>query len=267
MLVWVPPATFMLGQAANNFRLYSPNARTEHFEFPRREIEVTLTQGYFIGKFEVKVSQYRAYASETKTRLPSLYLNALYVLPVGMEAELETRHGEGVPFDPTGDHPMFSLTWNEAKRYCRWAGLRLPREAEWELAARGTDGRAFPWGNVPPDTTGTNFLNWLNTNDGEYYVAPVGRYPSGASPYGCMDMAGNVQEPVQDWIGAYPTGPLRDPTGPAKPGPVRKRVYRGGHYMILLPPGLHTAARWSRNPKSRGAGCGIRVALSHPKSE
>lgn len=109
-----------------------------------------------------------------------------------------------------GDHPAACIIWDQAKAYCAWAGRRLPSEAEWEAAARGPKGLKYPWGNQTADCALTNMAGCTGSTDA------VGQHPTGASPFGALDMAGNVVEMVADWYDAayYQTSPMTDPTGP-----------------------------------------------------
>jgi formylglycine-generating enzyme required for sulfatase activity len=140
------------------------------------------------------------------------------------------------------DQPVVCVSWYEAEAYTRWLSeesgmaIRLPTEAEWEKAARGTDGRIFPWGNEF-DVSRLNYCDancdreWKDeaNDDGYAFTAPVGRYPSGASPYGAMDMAGNAWEWVNDWYGEeyYSQSPSAAPPGPETG---EARVLRGGSW-------------------------------------
>jgi eukaryotic-like serine/threonine-protein kinase len=135
----------------------------------------------------------------------------------------------------TGDsQPVVGVTWDQAKAFCEWAGKHLPTEAQWEKAARGTDGRKYPWGNTF-DGTKLNFCDkncdsfWAdkNVDDGYAKTAPVGSYPNGSSPYGALDMAGNAWEWVADWCGEKysSSSPDKNPTGPSSG---TNRVLRGG---------------------------------------
>ena len=113
------------------------------------------------------------------------------------------RHRSGPASNPIGldDHPVVQVSWNDARAFCRHHGLRLPSEEEWEFAARGSDGRIFPWGDASPDEGGARRANYgtnkccaADMTDGYHATAPVGAYPAGASPFGLHDMAGNVWE-------------------------------------------------------------------------
>ena len=119
-------------------------------------------------------------------------------------------------------HPVVNINYEQATAYCAWKGKRLPTEAEWEKAARGTDGRLYPWGNEW-DAARANLK-------GEPFerTSPVGSLPAGASPYGVLDMAGNVWEWCSDWFdeGYYAIAPERNPAGPAAATPWR--AVRGG---------------------------------------
>ena len=150
------------------------------------------------------------------------------------------------------DHPVTQVSWYGAQAYCAWAGGRLPTEAEWEKAARGVDGHLYPWGNEPPDCDKAQY------GDCGGATVPVGSRPAGASPYGVLDMAGNVWEWVADWYdpAGYDPAPVENPQGPE--AGIRK-VFRGGSWGY--PPAFTRATDRARNrPTYAGFGLGFRCA-------
>jgi serine/threonine-protein kinase len=201
VLVWVPAATFTMGRDDRE-----PSEAPAH--------QVTLTRGYFLGKDEVTWDQWRRFCA----------------------ARSVTLRTPAWRFTP--ECAVTGVKWDEAVEYCAWAGLRLPTEAEWELAARGADGRTFPWGETPP------------TLDHAHFGAPtgpdrVGVRPLGTSPSGCRDMAGNAIEWCSDIMGAYTAGPAVDPRGPVTGD---ERVTRGGGWGQIDGARLSTTARSSCAP-------------------
>ena len=155
--------------------------------------------------------------------------NRLYRRCVDLGPCRAPEHSPAYDSKTQEDHPVVGVTWAEAETYCQWAGRRLPTEAEWEKAARGTDGRIYPWGHEPPDEQRANF-------DGAFEgTTPVGQFPDGVSPYGALDMAGNAWEWTADAYvaDADATVPTIDPleADPTK----NVRVIRGGSWGTSAP--------------------------------
>jgi formylglycine-generating enzyme len=205
--------------------------------------EVYLSE-YWIDRAEVTVERYRA------------------CIATGSCPELPFTSGGG-RFDRP-DLPAVLVNWTEARRFCEWAGGRLPTEAEWERAARGRTGRQFPWGQVWSGFVANHGrLAWseLDDTDGFLELAPVGSYPDGAAEGGILDLAGNAEEWVADWYApSYPEANAVNPKGPPSGD---DRVVRGGSYSLGRA-GLRSAARGHALPDERRTWRGFRCVYSGP---
>lgn len=152
-----------------------------------------------------------------------------------------------------GDHPVTHVDWYDANAFARWVGARLPTEAEWEKAARGTDGRTWPWGETRADSTRAHFCQPVKHSG----TCAVTDHPSGASPYGVLDMAGNVWEWVSSIYRPYPYE-AQDGRQERKSG--AERVLRGGSFYSDDPRFLRCSTRSSSYPTRRRDHIGFRVA-------
>lgn len=238
--------------------------------------KIAISQPYYLGKYEVTVAQFRAFADATKYVTVSEKESRGWGWKNGKwdwAAELTWRTPG---FEQTPDHPVVFITWQEAQDFCNWATkttgrtVRLPTEAEWEYAARGPQGRKYPWGDKE-DWTLLNHADaamknagieqkWGSSpaNDGFAYTAPVGSYRNAGSWCGAFDMAGNVWEWCQDnWNDKYyGESPAVDPQGPATG---RDHVLRGGCWYFG-PTSCRSARRNGLFP-GRGADNGFRVVV------
>jgi len=184
--------------------------------------------------------------------------NAMYAKCVAEQECLEPLAASGLnPYYGKAAHendPVIYASWQYARMYCTWAGRRLPTEAEWEKAARGTDGRSYPWGERQPAMDLLNF----DANIGQPVAAD--RYPLGASPYGVLNMAGNVREWVADWFSPvyYHDLPYDNPQGPAKG---KLKSLRGGAFDDHARES-RTFERLGHEPTSAGRNRGFRCAQS-----
>jgi formylglycine-generating enzyme required for sulfatase activity len=192
---------------------------------------------YWIDKVEVTNSMYEKCVAEGSCTLPATRLNPYY--------------GNWI----YRDHPVVYVSWFQANEYCLWAGRKLPTEAEFEKAARGTEKYKYPWGNDAPNP---RLANYADSQIGE--TVSVYRYPLGASPYGALNMVGNVREWVADWYSEtyYQETTLNNPTGPETGF---ERSMRSGAYDADANELLATW-RYKHEPQSAGLSRGFRCAES-----
>ena len=209
----------MVRISAGEFTMGS-NDGVQH-EKPKHKV---LLDSYYIDLHEVTNAEYHVFwmvdGAENSDHTP-----VSYGAKLGVENWPQIAHTKP-------NHPVVGVSWHDAVAYAKWADKRLPTEAEWEKAARGTDSRLWPWGNafslqIRGAKVHTNV--WGGDDGYRDGPAPVGTYPTGASPHGVMDMAGNVWEWVTDWYSEsyYHWGPSQNPKGPERGG---RRVVRGGSW-------------------------------------
>ena len=196
---WADAPFDMVDIPGGSFEMGDADGRPD--EAPRR----ATVAPFRLMLFEVTNAQFAVFVAETGHVTDPERRGFGYVWP-GRWTKVpgaDWRHRSGPASNPIGldYHPVVQVSWNDARAFCGHYGLRLPSEEEWEFAARGTDGRIFPWGDASPDEGGARRANYgtnkccaADMTDGYHETAPVGAYPAGVSPFGLNDMAGNVWE-------------------------------------------------------------------------
>jgi iron(II)-dependent oxidoreductase len=240
-MVKIPAGTFLMGSDKKVDRnAYQP-------EFPQRRVYL---DSYEIDKYEVTTVQFLK-----------------FVLATDRKPLIDWQY-EGGNFQETmANHPVMHVSWFDADAYCRWAGKRLPTSAEWEKAARGEDGRVYPWGNEPAGLSRANFgrtgLSGPVRDRPERLllyppIISVDKYDNGVSPYGVFQLAGNVAEWTADWYDPhyYKTAPDRNPKGPEKG---TQRAFRGGGWIDSTP-SVRPAQRNGTDPNTKMNWLGFRCA-------
>ncbi|MCB9607366.1 MAG: SUMF1/EgtB/PvdO family nonheme iron enzyme [Polyangiaceae bacterium] len=231
--------------------------------------------GYCLDETEVTVHAYQKCSDAGKCRRASKEVE--WDGMTKPQARIySTACNEGI--EGRGDHPINCVSWQQAHDYCELAGKRLPTEAEWEYAARSSDGRVYPWGDEEPSSKmlnacGWECVNWANRqgekltslyeeNDRFPTTAPVGSFPAGNSRFGAKDIVGNVWEWVADWEGPYTKDEKHNPTGAAKG---EKRVIRGGAWNGGYKAWLRPSFRYAMTPDTLSHGIGFRCAADLTK--
>ncbi len=262
-LVYIPAGSFLMGNSGVGDDLYYDQYNLYN-EKPQHSVYLS---GYYIGKYEVTRGEYAqfinaggysnsAYWSSAGWSWRTTF-NVTYPYSWAAKGNFCNYPSPYPGFTQTDSFPVVGVSYYEAEAYCNWAGGHLPTEAQWEKAARwdGTP-RVYPWGNVWDQEKCNNMGDHNPAGGGSdpCQTSPVGSYPSGGSPYGCQDMAGNVWEWCQDWYTSYPgsSSPF-DYTG-------SKRVVRGGSWFYYSDV-CRCAFRLYYGPYYNDDNFGFRIAL------
>lgn len=246
--VYVPAGEFRMGSTDVEAQISTDNGRA----FPEIPVHTVYLDAYWIDQTEVTNGQYALCVNAGVCQAPHL-----------PRSETRLSYFDNPDY---ANYPVIWVNWFMASAYCQWAGRRLPSEAEWEKAARGTDGRKYPWGNEPLSGKRANFcdVNCPRTTANEAYddgyadTSPVGNYPAGASPYGALDMAGNVWEWTSTIIRPYP---YNASDGREDPDENAERVWRGGPWSNGFW-WLRASARYRSKPNYWNVNLGFRCAAS-----
>ena len=256
-MILIPEGKFVMGRDADQafascLVLYDPyhdlmECALSWFE-DEEPIHTVHLDDYYIDKYEVTNAEYQACVED-----------GVCVQPEKFSSYSRDEYFGNPEY---GNYPVIYVNWYDAKSYCEWRGARLPTEAEWEKAARGTDGRIYPWGDSFDGTAG-NFCN-PEIGDNRYSdTAPVGSFPEDTSPYGVMDMAGNVFEWIADWYeyDYYDSSPSEDPQGPTDG---KQRVMKSCNWSCVYTSSIHASDRFWAFPDYKWDMYGFRCAASAP---
>jgi formylglycine-generating enzyme required for sulfatase activity len=212
VLVYIPAGEFKMGSTK------AEDPQTLDEELPQHTVYL---DSYWIDQTEVTNQQYAMCVADS----------GACTKPIDNSSLTRSNYYDN---DQFANYPVIYVSWSQATAYCAWAGRRLPTEAEWEKAARGPEGRIYPWGNTF-DGTLANYCDincnndWKDSrfDDGYIDTSPVADYPGGASEYGVLNMAGNIYEWMADWYGPYSRVPQTNPTGPESG---LEHIIRGGSW-------------------------------------
>lgn len=251
--VEIPGGEFIMGSDPEQDPLALDNEQPRHSEY---------IDTFWIARTEVTVDQFAAFVEATGYRTTAEEAGSSHVWTgPGWEdvagASWRAPHGPGSSVENKQNHPVTHISWTDAQFFSNWAGVRLPTEAEWEKACRGDeDSRFYPWGKNWPDKRRANFNMNVSMNVGD--TTAVGSYPAGKSPYGLLDMSGNVWEWTQTkWRWDYNTP--ADNSGQRN----AQRVVRGGSFLGDAGY-VRCAFRYSPNIRDDGSGFRVVVSSSHP---